>query len=150
MDEGARRRPPCARSLSARYSAAAVLCAFPSSIIRWRVSAASSARTVFTSSAVPISSTAVATMDVSFMGGKDTPRVDCSYMKQAAFRACVGIVCAAVMFAAGRSVLAQEEGTPGRSPSDPAGRTPSRLEADVLALENYRPGYQFWRQIFTI
>ncbi|HET9193023.1 MAG TPA: hypothetical protein VFO21_09100 [Vicinamibacterales bacterium] len=59
-------------------------------------------------------------------------------MKQAAIRACAGIVCAAVVCAAGQSVLAQEGGTP------------SRLEADVLALENYRPGYQFWRQIFTI
>jgi hypothetical protein len=71
-------------------------------------------------------------------------------MKQAAFRAGAGIVCAAVIFAAGRSVLAQDEGAPGPSASGPAGRTPSRLEADVRALENYRPGYQFWRQIFTI
>src|SRR5687768_17810034 len=143
MDEGASRRPPCARSLSARYSASAVLCAFPSSIIRCRVSAASSARTVFTSSAVPIRSTAVATMDVSFMGGKDTPRVDCSHMKQAAFRACAGIVCATVMVAAG-SARAQDEGSLA-----PAAPGLSRLEADILALESYRPGYQFWRQIFT-
>ena len=59
-------------------------------------------------------------------------------MKQAAVRTCAGIVCALVLCAAGRSVQAQDGGTP------------SRLEADLLALDNYRPGYQFWRQIFTI
>ena len=70
-------------------------------------------------------------------------------MTQAVFRACVGIVCALAIFAAGRSVLAQDAGILGPSASAPAG-TPSRLESDVLALANYRPGYQFWRHIFTI
>jgi hypothetical protein len=68
-------------------------------------------------------------------------------MKSAAIRACVGIVCAAVMVVAGRSVLAQDEG-PRPEAKGPSGL--SRLEADILALETYRPGYQFWRQIFTI
>jgi hypothetical protein len=58
-------------------------------------------------------------------------------MKQAALRACAGIVCAAAIVLAGRNVHGQD----GRS---------SRLEADILALESYRPGYQFWRHIFTI
>ena len=66
-------------------------------------------------------------------------------MKQAALRACAGIVCAAVMVAAGRSARAQDEGSLATSAPGL-----SRLEADILALESYRPGYQFWRQIFTI
>jgi hypothetical protein len=58
-------------------------------------------------------------------------------MTQVGLRACAGIVCATAIFLAGRAVHGQEQ----RS---------SRLEADILALESYRPGYQFWRQIFTI
>ena len=68
-------------------------------------------------------------------------------MKQAALRVCAGIVCAAVMCAAGRSVMAQGEGS---GPKAEGLSGPSRLEADLQALESYRPGYQFWRHIFTI
>jgi hypothetical protein len=62
-------------------------------------------------------------------------------MKQAALRACGWIVCAAVVLAAGHTVNGQ-----GQQPTEGN----ARLEADIAALEGHRPGYQFWRQIFTI
>jgi len=70
-------------------------------------------------------------------------------MKRTALRAFAGVVCAAVMFAAGQSTYGQGFSGPGPAavgvrPSE------SRLEADIAALQNYRPGYQFWQQIFTI
>ena len=61
-------------------------------------------------------------------------------MKQAALRACSGVVCAVVLVAAGQATYGQ----------DLAPVEPSRVQADIHALETYRPGYQFWQQIFTI
>ena len=78
-------------------------------------------------------------------------------MKRAALRACAGVVSAAVMFAAGQathgqdlSPLAPSALGPGPSALGPSVLGPSRVLADIHALESYRPGYQFWQQIFTI
>jgi hypothetical protein len=61
-------------------------------------------------------------------------------MKRAALRLCAGLLCAAAISAGSLSTRAQDLGAAG----------PARLTADVGALEAYRPGYQFWQQIFTI
>jgi hypothetical protein len=67
-----------------------------------------------------------------------------SQMKQRALRACAWSVCALAIVAARTSVHGQDSGLgPG------VGRDP-RLEADTRALETFRPGYQFWQNIFTI
>ena len=66
-------------------------------------------------------------------------------MKQSAFRACGWIVCALAMIAAGGSLHGQHSG-PGAGALGPA----PRLDGDIRALETFRPGYQFWQQIFTI
>ena len=64
-------------------------------------------------------------------------------MKEAAIRASAGIVCVAAVVIAtapslrGQTPRGQEQGL-------------ARLDADIRALESYRPGYQFWQQIFTI
>ena len=68
-------------------------------------------------------------------------------MKEAALRASAGIVCAAVMLIAGQSALGQDLAAPGPSA---LGLGPSRVQLDIQALATYRPGYQFWQQIFTI
>ncbi len=64
-------------------------------------------------------------------------------MKQRALRACGWIVCALAVLAAGGLVHGQDAGS-GAKGIDP------RLEGDLRALETFRPGYQFWHQIFTI
>jgi hypothetical protein len=61
-------------------------------------------------------------------------------------RTCGLAACAAATLAAGQVVHSQDLGV---VPTAGVG-SPSRLEADILALESYRPGYQFWRQVFTI
>ena len=66
-------------------------------------------------------------------------------MKRAVLRVCAGLVCAAAIAAAGQSTRAQDLGVSG-----PARLAADSLLADIAALETYRPGYQFWRQIFTI
>jgi hypothetical protein len=47
----------------------------------------------------------------------------------------------------GPSAFGLGPSAPGPSAPGPAA---SRLAADIVSLESYRPGYQFWRQIFTI
>jgi hypothetical protein len=59
-------------------------------------------------------------------------------MSHGLVRACRLFVCAAV------AILAATEPLRGQDAS------PSRLAADIEALEIHRPGYQFWQQIFTI
>jgi hypothetical protein len=66
-------------------------------------------------------------------------------MKRASLRVCAGLVCAAAISAAGQSTRAQDLGLSG-----PARLAADSLQADIAALETYRPGYQFWQQIFTI
>jgi hypothetical protein len=68
-------------------------------------------------------------------------------MKPAALRVSAGVVCALAILAAAHSVHTQSLGRLGPSAS---GLEPSRVQADIHALESYRPGYQFWQQIFTI
>jgi hypothetical protein len=70
-------------------------------------------------------------------------------MKQGARRTCAAIVCAAALVAAGRSTYGQRLGPLGPSTLG-LGPEESRLAADIASLESYRPGYQFWQQIFTI
>jgi hypothetical protein len=70
-------------------------------------------------------------------------------MKRGAFRTCAGIACAAVILAAARSTYSQDVGLL-RPSALGLGSSASRLAGDIAALENYRPGYQFWQQIFTI
>ena len=67
-------------------------------------------------------------------------------MKRVALRVCAGLLCAAAL-SAGRTVHTQDLGPLGPSSS---GLGPSRVQADIDALATYRPGYQFWQQIFTI
>ena len=72
-------------------------------------------------------------------------------MKAAALRACAGLMWAAVMLTAGRPVLGQDLSPLGPpSGSVPIRSGPARMQLDIQALATYRPGYQFWQQIFTI
>jgi hypothetical protein len=66
-------------------------------------------------------------------------------MRRRALRANGWFVCALVIVAAGHTMRGQDSGLrPRVSGVDP------RLEADIRALETFRPGYQFWQKIFTI
>ena len=59
-------------------------------------------------------------------------------MKQTMKRVVRGLGCAVVLaLLAAPRLQAQESGA-------------ARLEADVAAMQSYRPGYQFWQQVFTI
>ena len=65
-------------------------------------------------------------------------------MKQRVAGACGWFVCALAILADGRSIQGQHPDF--GAPDSGLGR----LAADVRALESFRPGYQFWQQIFTI